>query len=58
MEFSHCYNAYYRQSAEALRRKMQGFWTFLSKNLALEQSQYASKAVAFMNFGFVHYALK
>ena len=56
MEFSHCYNAYFPWCAVAHQGKVQGFWTKLSKTLALEQSQMALKALAFKAFGFVQYA--
>jgi len=58
MKFSHCYNAYFRWRVETHQRKVQGFWTISSKNLALEQSQQTLKAGAFKVFGFVQYALE
>ena len=57
MEFSHCYNAYFHWCAAAHQWKVQGFLTVYFKNLALEQSQMALKALAFKAFGFVQYAL-
>ena len=47
-------------STGALRRisgRCKVFRQFTSKNLALEQSQMALKALAFKAFGFVQYAL-
>ena len=57
MKFRHCYNAYFRWNAEALRRKVQRFWAVLPEILAPEQSQFALKAKAFKASGFVQYAL-
>ncbi|HJG86899.1 hypothetical protein [Pseudoflavonifractor capillosus] len=47
MEFSHCCNAYFHWRIETRQWKVQGFWTKLSKNLALEQSHLALKALGF-----------
>ena len=57
MEFSHCYNAYFRWSAGLLQRKVQGFLAHLPRSLALEQSQLALKALGCKTLGFVQYAL-
>ena len=57
MEFSHCYNAYFRWCVKTHQRKVQRFWAKLFKTLALEQSHLALKAKAFKAFGFVQYAL-
>ncbi|WP_204884822.1 hypothetical protein, partial [Pseudoflavonifractor phocaeensis] len=57
MEFSHCHNAYFHWCVETHQWKVQGFWTKLSKNLALEQSHFALKALGFKACGFVQYAL-
>ena len=57
MEFSHCYNVYFRWSATAPQRNVQGFWIISSKSLALEQSQQTLKALAFKAYGFVQYTL-
>ena len=58
MVFSHCCNAYFHWCVSTHQWKAQGFWTKLSKNLALEQSHLVLKALAFKAFGFVQYALK
>ena len=47
MEFSHCYNAYFHWRVSMRQWKVQGFWTKLSKNLTLEQSHLALKALGF-----------
>ena len=57
MEFSHCYNAYFHWRVSMRQWKVQGFWTKLSKNLTLEQSHLALKALGFKACGFVQYAL-
>ena len=57
MKFSHCYNAYFHWCAAAHQWKVQNFRQFSPKNLAPEQSQMALKALLFMAFGFVQYAL-
>ena len=57
MEFSHCHNAYFHWCVQTHQWKVQGFWAKWSKNLALEQSHLALKALAFKAFGFVPYAL-
>jgi len=57
MKYRHCYNAYFRWSAGLLQRKVQGFLANEPENLAPEQSQLALKALGFMAFAFVQYAL-
>jgi len=57
MQLRHCYNAYFRWSAGLLQRKVQGFLANEPENLAPEQSQLALKALGFMAFAFVQYAL-
>jgi hypothetical protein len=49
MEFSHCCNAYFRWCTSMHQRKVQGFQTFSSKTLALEQSRMALKTLALFN---------
>ena len=57
MAFSHCYHAYCLRCSAAHRRKVQGFWTFPSKTLALGQSHVALKVSTFRACSFVPYAL-
>ncbi|HJG86625.1 hypothetical protein [Pseudoflavonifractor capillosus] len=57
MEFSHYCNAYFHWRVSMRQWKVQGFWTKLSKNTALEQSHLALKALGFKACGSVQYAL-
>ena len=57
MEVSNCDNAYFHWCAAARQWKVQNFRKKKKKNLAPEQSQMALKALLFMAFGFVQYAL-
>ena len=57
MKFSHCYNASFCRRVETRRQNVQGVWTKLPKPLALAQSHFALKVLAFKACGFVPYAL-
>ena len=56
MQFSHCWNVYYRWCILKHQGEVQGE-TISCKPLAPEQGQTVLKAMAFKTLGFVQYAL-